>query len=81
MLGGLPGAGKGRIGIKCEKKEVTTFTVTNCLSTCNRCYARAAKHETVPHKENVMFVGLGVSNYAGIILSINPVQLLYGSSE
>ena len=81
MLGGLPGAGKGGIGVKCEKQEVTTFTVTNCLSTCNRCHARAAKHETVPDKENVILVGLGPSNYAVIILSINGVQLLYCSSE
>ena len=81
MLGGLPGAGKGGIGVKCEKKEATTFPITNCLSTCNRCHVRAAKHGTVPDKENVILVGLGLSNYAGIILSINAVQLLYGSSE
>ena len=81
VLGGLPGAGKGRIGIKCEKKEVTTFTVTNCLSTCNRCYARAAKHETVPDLENVILAAPGLSNYVGIILSINAVKLLYCSSE
>ena len=81
VLGGLPGAGKGGIGVKCEKQEVTTLPITNCLSTCNRCHARAAKHETVPDKENVILVGLGPSNYAVIILSINAVQLLYCSSE
>ena len=76
MLGGLLGAGKGGIAVKCEKQEATTFPVMNCLSTCNRCRARAAKHETVPEKENVILVGLGLSNYVGIIFSINAVLLL-----
>ena len=48
----------------------------NCLSTRNRCHSRAAKHGTVADKENVILVGPSLSNYAGIVLSINAVLLL-----